>query len=88
MKSTRLSSKGQLVLPSALRRLRRWSAGTEFVITETDEGVLLKPVAAASPFAPSRLKDVFGGAGYTGPAVSVQAMDAAVQAEAARRGGR
>jgi len=88
MESTRLSSKGQLVLPSALRRSRRWSAGTEFLIIETDDGVLLKPVTAASPFAPSRIEDVFGGADYTGPPVSVQAMDAAVQAEAARRGGR
>jgi len=88
MESTRLSSKGQVVLPSALRHSRRWFAGTEFVIIETDDGVLLKPVAAASPFARSRIEDVFGGAGYTGPAVSVPAMEAAVQAEAARRGGR
>jgi AbrB family looped-hinge helix DNA binding protein len=88
MDSTRLSSKGQVVLPSALRHARRWSAGTEFAVIETDEGVLLKPIASANPFAASRMADVFGSAGYAGPAVSLEAMDAAVRAEAARRGGR
>jgi AbrB family looped-hinge helix DNA binding protein len=86
MESTRLSSKGQVVLPSALRNARRWSAGTEFSIVETSEGVLLKPIAAASPFAPTRMEDVFGSASYTGPAVSLRAMDAAALAEAVRRG--
>lgn len=88
MQSIKLSSKGQVVLPSALRNARRWSAGTEFAIVETADGVLLKPITAANPFAPTRMEDVFGSAGYTGPAVSLQAMDAAVHAEAARRGGR
>lgn len=88
MESTRLSSKGQVVLPSALRNARRWVVGTEFAIVETDDGVLLKPVAAPGPFAPTRMDQVFGSAGYTGPAVSLQGMDAAVRAEAARRGGR
>ncbi|MEX1198731.1 MAG: AbrB/MazE/SpoVT family DNA-binding domain-containing protein [Pseudohongiellaceae bacterium] len=57
MKTVRLSSKGQLVLPRALRESRHWETGQEFVVMETDEGVLLKP---ASPFPPARLDDVAG----------------------------
>lgn len=57
MKTVRLSSKGQLVLPRALRESHRWETGQEFMIVDTDEGVLLKP---ASPFPPTRLDDVAG----------------------------
>lgn len=57
MKTVRLSSKGQLVLPRALRESYRWETGQEFMVLETDEGVLLKPV---SPFTSTRLEDVAG----------------------------
>lgn len=57
MKTVRLSSKGQLVLPRALRESHRWETGQEFVVVDTEEGVLLKPV---SPFPPARLDDVAG----------------------------
>lgn len=57
MKTVRLSSKGQLVLPRGLRESHRWETGQEFMVLETDEGVLLKPV---SPFTPTRLDEVAG----------------------------
>lgn len=82
MTTTRLSSKGQIVLPSALRAARRWTAGTCFAVEETPDGVLLRPV---KPFAPSTLKQVAGAAGYRGPARTLAEMDAAVLAEARRR---
>ncbi|MFN7572863.1 MAG: AbrB/MazE/SpoVT family DNA-binding domain-containing protein [Betaproteobacteria bacterium] len=85
MTTTRLSSKGQIVLPSALRTARRWTAGTCFAVEETADGVLLRPV---KPFAPSTLKQVAGAAGYRGPARTVEDMDAAVVAEAQRRARR
>ncbi len=78
--TTRLSSKGQVVLPIATRTGRKWRAGTEFQVVETPEGVLLKPIA----FAASRLEDVFGMAGYRGPRRSLAEMDAAVRKAAAR----
>lgn len=81
MTTTRLSSKGQVVLPSATRASRKWRAGTEFQVVETPEGVLLKPIA----FAPSRIEDVFGIADYRGPRRSLAEMDEAVRAEASRR---
>ena len=43
MEKTRLSSKGQLVLPKALRDARNWGEGTEFVVESVADGVLLRP---------------------------------------------
>lgn len=57
MKTVRLSSKGQLVLPRVLRESHRWETGQEFMVLDTDEGVLLKPV---SSFPATRLDDVAG----------------------------
>ena len=85
MNTARLSSKGQVVIPTALRTARAWKAGTRFEVIDTAEGVLLKPLGAASPFAPTRIEDVFGMARSEGPARSVAQMNAAVAAEAARR---
>lgn len=43
METTRLSTKGQVVLPKSIRESRRWAAGTEFTVEETPEGILLRP---------------------------------------------
>lgn len=85
MITTLLSAKGQLVLPAGLRKARAWTAGTRFEVVAIPEGVLLRPLAAARAFAPTTLDDVFGMARYTGPVRTLQDMDAAVAAEAARR---
>lgn len=82
MESTKLSSKGQVVLPSAIRKAKAWRAGQELSVESTPEGVLLKPL---KPFAPTRLEDVVGCAGYKGPRKSIDEMDEAVAAEARRR---
>src|ERR1700730_509032 len=54
---TTVSTKGQIILPKAIRQQRRWEAGTQLVVEDTRDGVLLK---AAPLFAPPRPKDVFG----------------------------
>ena len=86
METTRLSSKGQVVLPRAVRSAKAWRPGQELVVEVTAEGVLLKPL---KPFAPTRLEDVVGCVGYTGPRRSIEEMDeglaAAVRAESRRR---
>jgi AbrB family looped-hinge helix DNA binding protein len=79
--ATKLSSKGQVVLPSATRAKRNWGPGTEFEVIEVPEGVLLKPIV----FPRTTIDEVFGSAGYRGPALSLADMDAAVRKEAARR---
>ena len=81
MLTSTLSSKGQIIIPSALRAAHHWEAGTEFVIVDTADGVLLKP---RKPFPPTRLEDGLGCAGYTGPAKSLEEIERGVT-EAIRR---
>ena len=57
MRTTRLSTKGQIVLPTAIRISRAWGPGTEFTVEETGDGVLLRP---AGRFPAARLDEVAG----------------------------
>ncbi len=43
METTRLSTKGQVILPKSVRTSRAWMPGTRFAVEETAEGVLLRP---------------------------------------------
>ena len=52
MDTTRLSSKGQVVLPSSVRSARRWKAGLELAVENRPEGVLLRPL---KPFPQTQL---------------------------------
>ncbi len=80
--TTVLSTKGQFILPKAIRDQRRWAAGTRVIVEDTPDGVLLKPEPA---FAPTAIDAVFGSLNHQGPARSIADMDAAVMAEAKRR---
>lgn len=82
MDTTKLSSKGQVVLPSSIRSARNWKPGTELAVENRPEGVLLRPL---KPFAASRLAEVIGSSGYRGPRKSLKDMENAVLREARRR---
>jgi AbrB family looped-hinge helix DNA binding protein len=77
MEITRLSSKGQLILPKWLRDRYNWHEGDEFVVIDTGHGVLLEP---NQPFPPMTLDEVVAIIDYQGPAYSVEEMDEAVAA--------
>lgn len=81
MLTTTLSSKGQIIIPSALRTAHHWEAGTEFIIEDTGDGVLLKP---RKPFPATCLESGLGCAGYTGPAKSLEEIEQGLN-EAMRR---
>jgi AbrB family looped-hinge helix DNA binding protein len=83
--TTVLSTKGQVILPKAIRDQRRWEAGTELVVEDTPEGVLLKP---ARLFAPTCPEDVFGCLKYKGKPKTIDEMNAAIAAEVKRRRAR
>jgi AbrB family looped-hinge helix DNA binding protein len=83
--TTIVSTKGQVILPKAIRQQRHWPAGTELVVEDTPEGVLLK---AKPAFAPTRPKDVFGSLPHKGSAKSFADMEAGIAAEAKRRHAR
>jgi AbrB family looped-hinge helix DNA binding protein len=80
--TTVISTKGQVILPKAIRDQRRWPAGTRLTIENTADGVLLRP---APVFAPASIDALFGSLAYAGAPQSIEDMDAAVAAEATRR---
>ena len=41
MEKTRLSSKGQLIIPKAVRDAHGWGEGTEFTVEDTKDGIVL-----------------------------------------------
>lgn len=83
--TTTVSTKGQVILPKAVREGRNWTSGTRLVVEDTPEGVLLR---AAPAFPRTTPNEVFGMLPPQGPARSVEEMDAAILEEAARRHGR
>jgi AbrB family looped-hinge helix DNA binding protein len=46
METTRLSTKGQIILPKIIRTSRAWAPGTEFTVEDTGDGILLRPAGA------------------------------------------
>jgi len=85
METTRLSSKGQIILPKAVRDLHRWEPGTDFTVEAAGDGVLLRPVKKGPV---TRLEDVAGCLKYDGPARTIEEMDAAITAEVRARHAR
>ena len=76
METTRLSEKGQIVIPKRVRETRGWEAGIEFLIEELEDGVKLKPV---KPFEETTIKDVLGCTQYNGPVKTLKDMEVAIE---------
>ena len=83
--TTVVSTKGQVILPKAIRQQRQWGAGTRLVVESTPDGVLLKP---APMFPETKSKDVFASLGYRGAPKSLKDMEAGIVAEAKRKHAR
>ncbi|WP_420962749.1 AbrB/MazE/SpoVT family DNA-binding domain-containing protein [Brucella sp. IR073] len=82
---TTVSTKGQVILPKAIRQRREWDAGTRLIVEDTPEGVLLKQAPA---FATTHPEEVFGLLAWKGEPKSLEDMEAAIVAEARRRHAR
>jgi AbrB family looped-hinge helix DNA binding protein len=82
METTKLSSKGQVVLPKSVRDEHGWIPGTEFVVELTTDGVRLR---AKAPFPRTELGQVFGSVPHAGSATTLEEMDAGIRAAVARR---
>lgn len=85
MPTTRISTKGQVILPKEIRDARAWRPGTELEVTATKEGVLLRPKQL---FPPTKIDDVFGCLKYTGNPKTIAEMDQAIADEVKRRHAR
>ena len=81
MNTIRLSIKGQIVIPSEVRARHHWEAGTELILEDQGDALVLR---AAKPFAPTRVEDGLGCTGYSGPSKTPEEMDAGVAAELRR----
>ena len=80
--TTVISTKGQVILPKAIREQRHWAAGTRLTVENTPDGVLLKATPA---FPETSVDAVFGSLRNSGNALSVEDMDAVIAQEAKRR---
>lgn len=85
MGRTTLSSKGQIILPKAIRDAHGWGPGTQFLVEEQDGAVLLRPV---SPLPPARVEEVEGCLRYAGRPKTLAEMDRGIAEEARRRHAR
>ncbi|MBI4909398.1 MAG: AbrB/MazE/SpoVT family DNA-binding domain-containing protein [Acidobacteria bacterium] len=85
MATTRLSTKGQVILPKSIRDARAWGPGTEFTVEATEEGVFLRPSKQRRRLT---FDEVAGMLRYTGPPKTLQEMDEGVKRELERRRAR
>jgi AbrB family looped-hinge helix DNA binding protein len=76
--TTRLSSKGQIILPKSVRDLHHWTPGMDFSVEDTGDGVILRPIKTGQP---TRLDDLVGSLPVKGAARTTEEMDAAIDAE-------
>lgn len=83
MEKTKLSSKGQIVIPKSVRDAHGWTEGTEFTIEDMKEGVFLRS-DKAYPFPRTTIDEVVGCANYKGPPKTIEEMNEGVTREARR----
>jgi AbrB family looped-hinge helix DNA binding protein len=79
--TSRLSTKGQLIIPKEIRDRHGWTPGIELVLEDRGDCLVLRPVAE---YPPVSLDDLVGCAGYHGPAHTLEEMEDAI-AEGSRR---
>jgi AbrB family looped-hinge helix DNA binding protein len=82
MEITRLSTKGQVILPKGIREARSWEPGTEFIVEESGDGILLRP---AKRLPVVELDDVAGCLRTSLKAQTPEQMNEAVSQELLRR---
>jgi len=82
MSKTRLSSKGQVIIPKEVRERHGWRPGAELEVEDRGDAVVLR---AARAFPRTSVAKVFGCLKYEGPPLTVEQMNAAVAREARKR---
>ncbi len=76
MQTTRLSSKGQVIIPKMFRERYKWNPGQRLSVVDTGDGIILKPL---NVFKNTELDEVAGILKYRGKGVSVEQMEAAIK---------
>jgi AbrB family looped-hinge helix DNA binding protein len=75
METTRLSTKGQVIIPKAVREARSWSPGTRLIVEQTKEGILLRPAKLVPR---TTLEQVSGMLKYKGKPATIAEMEEAI----------
>jgi len=73
--TTTVSTKGQVVLPKAVRDALRWRPGSKLIVERRGDGVFLRSQPSVPPMS---VEDVAGMLSWEGPPASIQDMDAAI----------
>ena len=81
METVKLSSKGQFIIPKAIRDRNHWKAGTEFVIIDRGAELVIKPVRH---FPLTELEPLDTKRVYRGRPLSQEEMEKAVMVEAGK----
>jgi AbrB family looped-hinge helix DNA binding protein len=81
MDLVKLSSKGQFILPKAIRDRHHWGPGTEFVIIDRGTELIIKP---AKVFPVTELESPDGPSVYCGKPLSLEDMECAILHEAGK----
>lgn len=76
METTKLSSKGQVIIPKGFRTAHHWEAGLELMVIDTGDGVLLRPKGM---FEETTLDQVAGCLPVEGKAKSADDIEAAIR---------
>jgi AbrB family looped-hinge helix DNA binding protein len=81
MVKMRLSSKGRVAIPKAVRDWHGWQAGVELEVEDRGDAVMLRP---AQPFPETTFEEVRGCLKYDGRPRTIEEMDEAVARETRR----
>lgn len=75
MNTTKLSSKGQIIIPKPFRAAHHWETGQELVVFDTGDGILLKP---KKPFKETDINDVASCLRYSGKPKTLEDVEKAI----------
>lgn len=81
METVKLSSKGQFILPKAIRDRHHWETGTEFVILDRGTELVIKPIKV---FPLTEIEPPITPSIYLGKPLSLEDMERAVLTEAGK----
>ena len=76
METTKISSKGQVVIPKSLRVAHHWETGQELVVVDVGDGILFIP---KSPFKETNINEVASSLKFKGKTKSLEDMDEAIR---------
>jgi len=74
--TTKLSSKGQIVIPKEVRKALKWKPGLRLEVIDTGNGVVLRPLR---PVPKTNIKEVAGCLKYSGKAKTIADMEKAIR---------